>query len=66
MKMKFLYTPTEILSRNPKLAKVWNARDIGYLFMLKLVAGRKTKHNTVLDEDDVLRVFFFRFPSLAR
>ena len=66
MKQKFLYTPSEIISRNPRLAKVWNVRDIGYLYMLKLVAGRKTKHNTMLDEEDVLRIFYFRFPPLAR
>lgn len=66
MKQKFLYTPAEIIQRNPKLARVWNAQQIGYLFLLQLVSGRKNKHNTLLDEDDVLRVFFFRFPSLAR
>lgn len=66
MKYKLLYTPAEIISRNPKVAQVWNAQQVGYLLHLKLVAGRKTKHNTLLDEDDVLRIFFYRFPSLAR
>ncbi len=65
MKIKFLYTPTEILERHPNIRQVWNAQQLGYLFNLKLVAGRKNKHCTLLDEDDVLRIFFFRFPSLG-
>lgn len=66
MKNKILYTPTEIINRNPRLRQVWNAQQIGYLFKLQLVNGERRSRYSLVDEDDVLRLFFFRFPSLAQ
>ena len=63
MKQKILYTPSEIISRNPCLRKVWNAQQIGYLFNLQLVNGERRSRYALLDEDDVLRLFYFRFPK---
>lgn len=52
------YTPTEILDRNPRLRKFWNAQKIGYLFMLKLVSGKRlgAKKGCEVSESDVLKM----------
>lgn len=66
MKNKILYTPTEIINRNPRLRKVWDAQQIGYLFKLQLVNGERRSRYALLDEDDVLRLFYFRFPKYVQ
>ena len=66
MKKKILYTPTEIIKRNPRLQMVWNAQQIGYLFNLQLVNGERRSRYALVDEDDVLRLFYFRFPKMMQ
>ena len=66
MKQNILYTPTEIITRNPRLKKVWTAQDIGYLFKLQLVDGERRSRYALLNEDDVLRLFYFRFPKFVQ
>lgn len=66
MKKKILYTPAEIINRNPRLRQVWNAQYIGYLFKLQLVNGERRSRYALIDEDDVLRLFYFRFPKYVQ
>ena len=61
-----LYTPTEIIKRNPRLRTVWSAQEIGYLFKLQLVNGERRSRYALVDEDDVLRLFYFRFPKYVQ
>lgn len=62
-----LYTPLEIIQRNPILKKKnWTAQTIGYLFKYQLISGKKTSRYALINEDDVLRLFYFRFPSLMQ
>lgn len=62
---KLLYTPSEIIQRNPVLSKKnWTAQRVGQLFAMQLVSGVNAGRVVLIDEDDVLRLFFFRFPSL--
>jgi hypothetical protein len=61
-----LYTPTEIIKRNPRLRTVWSAQEIGYLFKLQLVNGERRSRYALVDEDDVLRLFYFRFPKMMQ
>ena len=63
MKTKILYTPTEIINRNPRLRQVWTAQEIGYLFKLQLVNGERRSRYALIDEDEVLRLFYYRFPK---
>lgn len=63
MKKKILYTPTEIINRNPRLRQVWTAQEIGYLFKLQLVSGERRSRYALIDEDEVLRLFYYRFPK---
>jgi len=49
--------PSEILEEHPQIKKVWSARYLGYLFMLELVDGKKTRRSCKLNVDDVLRQF---------
>lgn len=61
---KILYTPSEIINRNPILKKVnWTAQSIGYLFKLQLVKGERRSRFSLIDEDDVLKIFYTHFPS---
>lgn len=55
------FTPTQILYRNPSIAKVWNAPQIGYLLMLKLIKGKKLKRGCLCSESDVKALFTFAF-----
>lgn len=64
--MQMYYTPTEIITRNPILKKHWTAADVGYLFKLQIVRGEKKSRYTLLDEVDVLRIFYFSFPELLQ
>ena len=52
-----LLTPTEILERNPKLSKFWDARQIGYLLYCKLVKGKKLPRGCLLIEREVLDIY---------
>ena len=55
------FTPSQILYRNPSIAKVWNAPQIGYLLMLKLIKGKKLKRGCLCSESDVKALFTFAF-----
>lgn len=58
------YTPKEIIERNPILSRVqWTAQSIGYLFKLQLVRGKKTSRVNLIDETDVMKLFYFTFPE---
>jgi len=58
------YTPTEIIQRNPVLsAKGWTPQNIGQLLAMQLINGTKGRV-ALIDEDDVLRLFYSRFPKL--
>lgn len=64
---KIFYTPAEIMRRNPVLYNAgWSAQSIGYLFKLKLVNGERRSRFALIDEDDVLRIFYFRFPKFVQ
>lgn len=58
------FTCTEILRRNPILSKRWTPQSIGYLFKLQIVSGIKKARYNLINEDDVLKIFYFSFPSL--
>ncbi len=53
--------PSEILEKHPKLENIWSNTDIGYLFMLKLVKGKKLARTCLVSEKDVLALYNFRF-----
>lgn len=57
-----LKPPTQIIEENPGLKKVWTPSDIGYLFKLKLVRGKKilAGKRTAVEERDVIRLFSSR------
>jgi len=52
-----LLTPSEILEQHPELAEKWNAQKIGWLFSLGLVSGKRTRHQTILDVEEVLKIY---------
>lgn len=59
-----LYTPAEIIIRNPVLKRAkWTAQSIGYLFKLQLVRGEKRSRFNLIDENDVMKLFYFSFPE---
>ncbi len=61
-----LYTPSEIIERNPVLKKKnWTAQKVGQLFAMQLVSGTRGRV-ALIDENDVLRIFYFAFPSLMQ
>lgn len=57
------FTPSEILERNKILQGFWTAADIGYLFKLQLVSGYKSSRYTFINEDDVLRIYYYIRPT---
>lgn len=62
-----LYTPAEIVQRNPILLKRdWTAQNIGYLFKLQLVDGVRKSRCAYIDEVSVLRLFYSHFPTLLK
>lgn len=61
-----LFTPAEIIRRNPFLKKKWTAQSIGYLFKLQIVKGVRKSRFALVDESDVLKIFFFSFPSFLQ
>ena len=63
MAKKILYTPSEIVSRNPILRTIWNAQSIGYLIKLQLIKAVNTSRYNLVDEDEVLRFFYSNFPK---
>lgn len=61
-----LYTPTEIIERNPVLGrKNWTAQNIGQLLKMQLISG-KPGRVALIDEGSVLRLFYTNFPSLLQ
>ena len=61
-----LYTPTEIVQRNPILArKHWTAQNIGQLLAMQLISGKRGRV-ALVDESSVLRLFYTNFPSLLQ
>lgn len=63
MAVKILYTPMEIILRNPVLRSIWDAQSIGYLIKLKLIKAKETSRYKLVDEDEVLRFFYSNFPK---
>ena len=63
MAAKILYTPMEVILRNPVLRNVWNAQSIGYLIKLQLIKATSTSRYNLVDEDEVLRFFYSNFPK---
>lgn len=61
-----LYTPSEIVERNPILAKMqWTAQRIGQLLSMQLISGKKGRY-ALIDENSVLRLFYSHFPNLMQ
>lgn len=61
-----LYTPSEIVERNPILRRMnWTAQRIGQLFVMQLVSGIKGRY-ALIDENSVLRLFYSHFPNLMQ
>ena len=61
-----LYTPSEIVERNPILRrKNWTAQRIGQLLVMQLVSGVKGRY-ALIDENSVLRLFYSHFPNLMQ
>lgn len=63
MAAKILYTPTEVILRNPVLRAIWNPQSIGYLIKLQLIKAKTTSRYKLVDEDEVLRFFYSNFPK---
>lgn len=62
-----LYTPSEIVERNPILKlKNWTAQRLGQLLAMELVSGKKGGRVALIDEQDVLRLFYTNFPKLLQ
>ena len=62
-----LYTPSEIVERNPILKlKNWTAQRLGQLLAMELVSGKKGGCVALIDEQDVLRLFYTNFPKLLQ
>lgn len=51
-----LLTPVEIVQRNPSIKKYFNERQIGYLFFLGLVRGRKIRRGSLICLEDVQQI----------
>lgn len=55
-----LKTPRQIVEDNPGIKKYWLPNDIGYLFRMKLIRGKKpypSRNGCFVEEKDVLRFF---------
>ena len=63
MAAKILYTPTEVMLRNPVLRSIWDAQSIGYLIKLQLIKAKQTSRYNLVDEEEVLRFFYSHFPK---
>lgn len=63
MAAKILYTPAEVITRNPVLRCIWDAQSIGYLIKLQLIKAEKTSRYKLVDEEEVLRFFYANFPK---
>lgn len=50
-------TPSEIIENNPKISKIWDCRQIGYLFYCKLISGKKLPRGCLVSEREVLEIF---------
>lgn len=50
-------TPLEIIADNKKIAKFWDSRQIGYLFYLKLIDGKKLPRGCIVSEKQVIEIF---------
>lgn len=61
---KELYTAAEIVRRNPIILKYWTAADVGYLFKMQIVHGLKKTRSNLINETDVLKIFYLTFPRL--
>lgn len=55
-----LKRPIEILEANPGIKKCWTFYDLGHLFHLGLVRGKKLPRGCLIDERDVIRMFNIR------
>lgn len=55
-----LKLPTEIIKDNPGLSRSWTSNNIGHLFQMKLVRGKKKQRRNFIEERDVLRLFSSR------
>jgi len=55
-----LKRPSEIISENSEIKKIWSAAVIGYLHTFGLVRGKKIHRGCLVDEKDVLNIFRYR------
>ena len=54
------FTPSEILIQYPEMQGVWSPQDIGRLFALGLINGRKLARTSIIDSAHVLILFNMR------
>lgn len=51
-----LLRPTEVLEQHPEVKKHFNEKQIGYLFWLNIVRGKKLRRTCEVAVEDVLKV----------
>lgn len=51
--------PSLILLKYEKIAKIWNAQQLGYLGSLNLVRVQKLSRSTKLNVSDVLKIYHY-------
>lgn len=56
--MKDYMTPTEIIAAHPNCG--YNAREIGYMLMLKLLEGRKVGNSCVVSVTSFLSILEYK------
>ena len=59
--LKDLFTPTQILERNPNMRRKWNCTKIGYLFYCEVIDGKKLRRGCLVSESDLLDLYARRF-----
>lgn len=55
-----LKLPSEIVKEHPGISKHWTANDLGYLFKLKLIRGKRKERKNYIEERDIIRLFSSR------
>jgi len=60
MSKDILLRPSEIVERYPKIAKHYNARELGYLLQLKLIKGRKASRTSYLSVNSIRKLIKFK------
>ena len=59
-----LLKPTEIINKYPEISNHWNSSELGYLFRLGLIKGKKTRRSSILSVNSIKKILKYKITQV--